>query len=88
MPVPEAPVHEDAGAILRQDDVGRPWQHAHVHPEPEPSPMQPPTHLQLRRGVLAVDAGHVVGALEGSEGGGHFLYQNYSVLNIRHSTQV
>ena len=43
MPVPEAPVHEDAGAILRQDDVRGPRQHAaHADFDGGSTPVTPP----------------------------------------------
>ena len=62
VPVPEAAMHEDDGAMLRQDNVRRARQGAHMQAETEPEREKQFTHQQFRAGVAAPDRAHVFAA--------------------------
>ena len=67
MSVPEASVHEDAGAIFLQNDVGRAGKPLHMDAETVSVCEKefPHNHLWFR--ILAPDAGHALVSLFGRE---------------------
>ena len=65
MPVPEAAVDEDAGAVLPHHYVGLARQARVVEPIAVAIGPQPPSHDYLGFGVLCVYGGHVGVALLG-----------------------
>lgn len=71
MLVPEASVHEDAGVVAPQHDVGPSRQSSVVEPVAEPVAPEELAYHHLRLRVLAVDGRHVAVTLLGSHGGGH-----------------
>lgn len=58
VPVPEAPVDEQGGSILRKDKIGAAGQIPTVQPETHSELVQTTTDLDLRFGVLASYGGH------------------------------
>ena len=74
MPVPEAAMDEDHGAVFGQHDVGPAGQAAiflAIHREAVAKPMEHRAHRKLRLGVAAADARHHLRALFWSEDIGH-----------------
>ena len=69
MPMPEAAVHHDGNAVLREDYIGAAREFSVLEAESEAMSMEPLPNQNLRLGVLAADAGHAAGALRG----GHFI---------------
>ena len=60
VPVPEAAMHEDGGAIPRKYKIGATWEVARLEAKAETTSVQPPPDHQLRLGVATADAAHVV----------------------------
>jgi hypothetical protein len=60
MSVPEASVHEDAGAVFAQHDVRFSWQAWMIEPVSESVRPQEFPDKDFRLGVLAFDCRHVV----------------------------
>lgn len=58
VPVPEAPIHEKNGTVLREEHVRLSRQNLGMQPKPEARPMQMGTDQDLRPGVLPSYAGH------------------------------
>ena len=67
MSVPEASVHEDAGAVFPQYNVGRAGQFLHIDTETIAVCKKEFPHNHFRLGVLAPDVCHAFMALFGSE---------------------
>gem|GEM_PF-2038472 len=57
--MPEAPVNEDNGSMLRQHDVGFTWQSFSVKAKSKTKPMEQRADTPFRRGVLAANPAHV-----------------------------
>ena len=57
MPVPEAPVHEHSGAVLRKQQVGLPDQ-GRMKSESQAGLVEVSPESELRLGVLTPDPGH------------------------------
>jgi len=69
MTVPEASVHEDAGTILLQYNIGSTWQLLHIDAETESVSEKEFPHNHLRLCIPALDACHAAVPLFGS----HFV---------------
>ena len=67
MPMPEAAVHHDGDAVLREDYIGAAREFSVLEAESEAMSMEPLPNQNLRFGVLAADAGHAAGALCGGQ---------------------
>ncbi len=63
MPMPEAPVDEHNGPILRKHDVGPARQLCATQPIPQPSSMEAPADKDLQLGVRTTDPRHLRGPL-------------------------
>ena len=69
--MPEAPVHENGGAVFAHHDVGFAGHAFYAEAVAVAVFPQPLPHTFLGRGVLAVDARHAVVALLGCHRVGH-----------------
>ena len=65
--VPEAAVHQDDGAMPREDDVRAPGEPADVETEAQAVAMEAGADQALGRGVMAADGGHDAGAGGGGD---------------------
>jgi|TARA_R110000744_G_scaffold380567_3_gene503096 hypothetical protein len=63
MTVPEAPVNEDDGAVLRENDVRLSRQAGRMQPKAKASPVEKATKKNFEFSVFAPDSGHVPAAV-------------------------
>jgi hypothetical protein len=69
--MPEAPVHENADAVAREDDFRIVWKIAAVKPEAVAHGIQQTSDKQFRLGVFAANAAYQAAALLSGKGVGH-----------------
>ena len=69
--VPKSAVHENAGAVLRKDDVRRARQIGPVEAEAIAQGVEQAADHKFRLGILAANAGHQAAALLDGKGVGH-----------------
>ena len=74
MPMPEAPIHQNAGTILPEHNIRFPRQPRMIEPIPESSSPQELPDKNLRFGILASDCRHIVVALLYGHSIWHTLY--------------